>query len=95
MDDFSHDHLTEDGYAFMETIVNKLEKIRLRYVEQGKKVFVISCGSTSYWTSTKDGVRYINLPDLWKADGTVNPNYKMLRFRVKDGAVTYEAVHIK
>ena len=42
-----------------------------------------------------DGVRYINLPDLWKADGTVNPNYKMLRFRVKDGAVTYEAVHIK
>ena len=37
MDDFSHDHLTEDGYAFMETIVNKLEKIRLRYVEQGKK----------------------------------------------------------
>lgn len=37
MDDFSHDHLTEDGYAFMETIVNKLEEIRLRYVEQGKK----------------------------------------------------------
>ena len=56
---------------------------------------MISCGSTSYWTSTKDGVRYINLPNLWKADGTVNPNYKMLRFRVKDGAVTYEAVHIK
>ena len=25
MDDFSHDHLTEDGYAFMEIIVNKLE----------------------------------------------------------------------
>lgn len=37
MDDFSHDHLTEDGYAFMDTIVNKLEEIRLRYVEQGKK----------------------------------------------------------
>lgn len=37
MGDFSHDHLTEDGYAFMEIIVNKLEEIRLRYVEQGKK----------------------------------------------------------
>lgn len=74
---------------------NYFRAILSKYVEQGKKVFVISCGSTSYWTSTKDGVRYINLPDLWKADGTVNPNYKMLRFRVKDGAVTYEAVHIK
>ena len=74
---------------------NYFRAILSKYVEQGKRVFVISCGSTSYWTSTKDGVRYINLPDLWKADGTVNPNYKMLRFRVKDGAVTYEAVHIK
>ncbi len=37
MEDFSHDHLTEDGYAFMETIVQKLEEIRLRYLEQGKK----------------------------------------------------------
>lgn len=74
--------------SYFRAILNK-------YVEQGKRVFVISCGTTSYWSSTKDGVRYINLPDLWKADGTVNPNYKMLRFRVKDGAVTYEAVHIK
>lgn len=37
MDDFSHDHLTKDGYAFMEIIINKLEEIRLRYMEQGKK----------------------------------------------------------
>jgi len=74
--------------SYFRAILNK-------YVEQGKRVFVISCGTTSYWSSTKDGVRYINLPDLWKADGTVNTNYKMLRFRVKDGAVTYEAVNIK
>ena len=66
-----------------------------QYVEQGKKVFVISCGTASYWSSTKDGVRYINLPDLWKADGTVNAKYLMLRFRVKDGVVTYETVNIK
>ena len=49
----------------------------------------------SYWSSVKDGVRYINLPNLWQADGTVNENYTMLRFRVKDGNVTYEAVNIK
>lgn len=74
---------------------NYLRAILNKYVEQGKKVFVISCYSKSYWASAKDGVRYINLPNLWQADGTVNPNYTMLRFRVKDGNLSYEAVHIK
>lgn len=37
IEDFSHDHLTEDGLAFMEVIVNKLEEVRLRYLDQGKK----------------------------------------------------------
>lgn len=66
-----------------------------QYVNAGKTVFVISCYNTGYWASVKDGVRYINLPNLWRADGTVNENYMMLRFRVKDGNVTYEAVNIK
>ena len=74
---------------------NYFRAVMNKYVEQGKKVFVVSCYNKSYWTSTKDGVRYINLPNLWQADGTVNPNYTMLRFRVKDGNVTYEAVNIK
>ena len=74
---------------------NYFRAILNKYVEQGKKVFVVSCGTTGYWSSTKDGVRYINLPDLWKADGTVNPNYKVLRFRVQEGNVTYEAVNVK
>ena len=74
---------------------NYLRAILNKYVEQGKKVFVISCYNKGYWTSAKDGVRYINLPNLWQADGKVNPNYTMLRFRVKDGNVTYEAVNIK
>lgn len=78
-----------------EAEANYLRAVLNKYVEQGKKVFVISCYNKSYWTSTKDGVRYINLPNLWQADGTVNPNYTMLRFRVKDGNVTYEAVNIK
>jgi len=74
---------------------NYFRAILNQYVEQGKTVFVVSCFNQGYWTSLKDGVRYINLPNLWKADGTVNENYTMLRFRVKDGAVTYEAVNIK
>ena len=74
---------------------NYFRAVLNKYVEQGKKVFVVSCYNKSYWTSTKDGVRYINLPNLWQADGTVNENYTMLRFRVKDGNVSYEAVNIK
>lgn len=74
---------------------NYLRAVLNKYVEQGKKVFVVSCYNKGYWSSVKDGVRYINLPNLWQADGKVNPNYTMLRFRVKDGNVSYEAVNIK
>ncbi|MBQ2412326.1 MAG: phosphodiester glycosidase family protein, partial [Anaerotignum sp.] len=74
---------------------NYLRAVLNKYVEQGKKVFVVSCYNKSYWSSVKDGVRYINLPNLWHADGKVNPDYTMLRFRVKDGNVTYDAVNIK
>jgi hypothetical protein len=74
---------------------NYLRAVLNKYVEQGKKVFVVSCYNKSYWSSVKDGVRYINLPNLWQADGTANENYTMLRFRVKDGNVSYEAVNIK
>lgn len=88
MDKTPSDFTSAAETSYFRAILNK-------YVEQGKKVFVISCYNTSYWVSTKDGVRYINLPNLWKADGTVNQNYTMLRFRVKDGNVAYEAVNIK
>ena len=37
IDDFSHDHMTPDTLAFMETVVNELEKIRQKYMEEGKK----------------------------------------------------------
>lgn len=74
---------------------NYLRAILNQYVEQGKKVFVVSCYNRGYWSSVKDGVRYINLPNLWLADGTVNDGYTMLRFRVQGGEVSYEAVNIK
>jgi len=78
-----------------EAEANYFRAILNKYVEQGKKVFVVSCYNKSYWSSVKDGVRYINLPNLWQADGTVNENYTMLRFRVKNSDVSYEAVNIK
>lgn len=37
MQDFSHDHMTEETLAFMETVVAELEKIRLCYIETKKK----------------------------------------------------------
>lgn len=37
IDDFSHDHLTPASLLFMETIVDRLESIRLKYMEDGKK----------------------------------------------------------
>ena len=37
MDDFSHDHMTEKTLAFMGSVVEELEKIRLRYIETKNK----------------------------------------------------------
>lgn len=37
IDDFSHDHMTEKAEAFMQTIVDELESIRLRYLETKDK----------------------------------------------------------
>lgn len=65
-----------------------------KYVEDGKTVFVVSCSGNAYWASTKDGVRYINLPDLWRADGTANSNVYMLKFRIADDGVTYQPVKV-
>lgn len=37
MDDFSTDHLTADSLAFMETVVERLEQVRLKYMETKSK----------------------------------------------------------
>ena len=78
-----------------EAETNYLRAILSNYVNLGKTIFVVSCSQTSYWASVKDGVRYINLPNLWRADGTENDNYTMLRFRVADGSVCYDTVNIQ
>ncbi len=65
-----------------------------KYVSQGKHVFVVSSSGRAYWASAKDGVRYINLPNLWRADGTANPNVYMLQFRILGDEITYEKVKV-
>lgn len=37
IDDFSHDHMTPDALEFMQTVVDKLEEVRLRYLDSKKK----------------------------------------------------------
>ncbi len=37
IDDFSHDHMTAQAEAFMQTVVDELETIRLRYLETKDK----------------------------------------------------------
>ena len=36
IDDFSHDHMTPTTLAFMQTVVDELEKIRQKYMTEGK-----------------------------------------------------------
>lgn len=37
LDDFSHDHMTAETEAFFAKVVEELEKIRIKYLEEGKK----------------------------------------------------------
>ena len=37
LDDFSHDHLTEEGMAILERTISDLERIRLKFVEEKKR----------------------------------------------------------
>ncbi|MCD8121320.1 MAG: hypothetical protein LUE65_03650 [Clostridiales bacterium] len=35
-DDFSHDHMTPDTLAFLDVVIERLESIRLKYMNEGK-----------------------------------------------------------
>lgn len=37
IDDFSHDHMTKETLEYMQTVVDRLEKIRLNYMDGKKK----------------------------------------------------------
>lgn len=62
------------------------------YVKQGKNVFVAVNSGESFWTVVQDGVRYVNLPDLWKSDGTVNPDFSMIKMKISGSNIYYDIV---
>lgn len=57
---------------------------------EGKNIFVVSASGEQSWFHLKDGVRYVNLPDLFLEDGTVNNNFTMLKLRIEGGEITYQ-----
>lgn len=87
MDKTPGDFTSAAETAYFRGILNK-------YVAQGKTVFVVSCSGVGQWNAVKDGVRYINLPNLWKADGSVNKNFSMLKLRVNGEDVSYEVAKV-
>lgn len=87
MDKTPGDFSSSAETAYFRSILGK-------YVTQGKTVFVVSCSGAAQWTSIKDGVRYINLPNLWKTDGSVNGNFSMLKFRINGDDVSYEMTKV-
>ena len=87
MDKTPGDFASSAETAYFRAILNK-------YVSQGKTVFVVSCGFQGQWNAIKDGVRYINLPNLWKADGSVNGSFSMIKLRIHDKDVSYEVAKV-
>ncbi|MCI8341639.1 MAG: phosphodiester glycosidase family protein [Firmicutes bacterium] len=59
----------------------------------GKNVFVISPGHARYSMTVKNGVRYVTMPELWNSDGSVNREYKILRFKASESDVVFEVVN--
>lgn len=59
----------------------------------GKTVFVVSSSGTSSWDTMKDGIRYINLPELWNGKN-LNKNFKVAKFKVTDGEITFDIQNV-
>ncbi len=58
--------------------------------EQGKTIFVVSASGQQCWSNIKDGINYINLPDLFLEDGSVNTDFSILKLRIVGEEITYE-----
>ncbi len=58
--------------------------------ESGKNVYVISASGTTSWNTVKDGIRYINLPNLWNSDGSLNYDFTTLTIKVDSNGMYYD-----
>ncbi len=56
----------------------------------GKNVYVVSASGTSSWNTVKDGIRYINLPNLWNTNGTLNEDFRTLIIKADGNGMYYD-----
>ena len=82
------DKAPSDFSDILETMLfySVLEELK----QEGKTIFVVSTSGTKSWTNIKDGVRYINLPDLFLEDGSINEDFTMLKLRINGEEIIYE-----
>ena len=70
LDDFSHDHLTENGLKVLRTLVDEMEKIRLEYVETKDKALwydLIQLLPSSYNQMRTCTLNYETLINIYKS----------------------------
>ena len=70
IDDFSHDHLTENGLKVLRALVDEMEKIRLEYVETKDKAFwydLIQLLPSSYNQMRTCTLNYETLINIYKS----------------------------
>ncbi len=70
IDDFSHDHLTENGLKVLRTLVDEMEKIRLEYVETKDKALwydLIQLLPSSYNQMRTCTLNYETLINIYKS----------------------------
>lgn len=80
IDDFSHDHLTENGMNVLKNIVDELEKIRLEYVENKDKALwydLIQLLPSSYNQMRTCTLNYETLVNIYRS----RKNHKLDEWR--------------
>lgn len=76
---------------FNDTLEGELLKNAFATLKNsGKNVYVVSASGTSSWNTVKDGVRYVNLPNLWNTDGTINNNFKILTVKSDSRGMVFD-----
>lgn len=65
-------------------------ELLVQHLRAGRNIFVISNDGTVGSSTAKNGIRYINIPNLWNSDGTLNDNFQTLRLRFSEGYTRFD-----
>jgi len=66
------------------------QDIMAKFVEKNKNIIIISSTGEETWATVQEGIRYINLGYLFKADGSLNDGFRMLRLRFSGARMYYD-----